>query len=270
MENLDDVARSNGAWTFHKTRAELCCGELTGQVDVSHPESGLNRLSIGTSQLSGHILAARPSSSEAPDPKQADRHTRDTSGLNVADSYVRGCDLVATYEPRDDWPYTTQIYWSAPVHETMEQRLGSLSLFVSLHTHLLDTWPRLSIESLLEADEAFYLADNAGAPGAMKPIGRGQHELQPTGKACCVLQRLVGVPVTYAEIMPASDFRKLTIRYISDGACQTSWELFADFLEKGVIRRARMQSVFVPRNNDQAIALALCKEIDQQQLPLTT
>jgi hypothetical protein len=70
--------------------------------------------------------------------------------------------------------------------------------------------------------------------------------------------------------MPATDFRELTIQYISDGACQTSWELFADFLEKGVIRRARMQSVFVPRKNDTAIATALCKEIDQQRLPLTT
>ena len=94
--------------------------------------------------------------------------------------------------------------------------------------------------------------------------------LQPNGKACCVLQRLVGGPVSYAEIMPASDFRELTIQYISDGACQTSWELFADFLEKGVIRRARIQSVFMPRNNDQAIALAICKEIDHQRLPLTT
>ena len=156
------MAQSNGAWSFHKTRAELCCRELTGQVDVSHPESGLNRLSIGTGQLSGHILAVRPSSSEPPDPKQVDRHTRGTSSLDVADSYVRGCDLVATYEPRDDWPYITQIYWSAPVHETTDQRLGSLSLFVSLHTHLLDTWPRLCIESLLETDEAFFLTDDAG------------------------------------------------------------------------------------------------------------
>ena len=79
------------------------------------------------------------------------------AGLNVAESYVRGCDLVATYEPRDDWPYSPQIYWTRRFTETTDQRLGSLSLFVSLQTHLLDTWPRLSIESLLETDEAFFL-----------------------------------------------------------------------------------------------------------------
>jgi hypothetical protein len=84
------------------------------------------------------------------------------------------------------------------------------------------------------------------------------------------MQRLVGMPVSYVEIMPAGDFRELAIRYISDGSCQTSWELFADFLEKGVIRRARMRSVFVPRQNDLEIAETLCREINQQRLPLTT
>ena len=264
------MLQSSGAWSFNKTRAELCCGSLVGQVDVSQPESGLNRLSISASRLSGHILAIRPANDVAPDVKQVDRLTRDESRLNVADSYVRGCDLVATYEPRNDWPYTTQIYWSAPVPETTDQLPGSLSLVVSLQTHLLDTWPSLSIDSLLETDEAFFLTDDAGAHSDVRSIGRGQHALRPTGKACCVLQRLVGVPVSYAEIMPASDFRELTVRYISDGACQTSWNLFADFLEKGVIRRARVQSVFVPRKDDIAIAEALCRSIDRQRLPLTT
>ena len=66
---MDDAARSNGDWSFNKNWAELCCGELAGQVNVSHPQSGLNRLSIGTGQLSGHILAVRPSSSRAPNPR---------------------------------------------------------------------------------------------------------------------------------------------------------------------------------------------------------
>jgi hypothetical protein len=266
---MSDVLSSTGMWSLQKTRAQLCCGSLVGHVDVSQPESGLNRLFVSTTPLTGHILAIRPSSNVATDVSQAARQTRDTTGLNVADSYVRGCDLVATYEPRDNWPFTTQIYWGAHSGETADQ-LGALSLFVSLQTHLLDTWPKLRIDSLLETDEIFFLADGPGGHSEVKSIDRGEHVLRPTGAACCVLQRLVGVPASYAEIMPAGDFRELTIRYISDGACQTSWELFADFLEKGVIRRARLQSVFVPRKNDVAMIESLCRTIHQQPLPLTT
>jgi hypothetical protein len=267
---MDDALQSSSAWTFHKPRAEFRCGSFGGIVDAAHPGSGVNRLSISTNPLAGHILAARPSSNVAPDLNQPHRPARDETDLQIADSYIRGNDLVATYEPRDAWPYTTQIYWSAPDHDHDDQLIGSLSLFVSLQTHLLDTWPTLSIESLLETDEVMFLSEGAASPHAVKPIGRGQHLLKPTGTACCVLQRLVGAPVSYAEIMPASDFRALTIRYISDGACQTSWELFADFLEKGVIRRARMQSIFLPRENDLAVAAELCQEIDKRRLPLTT
>jgi hypothetical protein len=267
---MDGVLESNSAWSCQKNRAELCCGSLVGQVDVSQPESGLTRLSISTTPLSGHILAVRPSSNVASELKPVGRQIREVTSLNLAESYVRGSDLVATYDPRDNWPYSTQIYWSAPAHEMTRQPLGALSLFVSLQTHLLDTWPTLSIDSLLETDEAFVLKDDGGAHSEVNSISRGEHVWQPTGKACCVLQRLVGAPVSYAEIMPASDFRELTVRYILDGACQTSWQLFADFLEKGVIRRARMQSAFLPRRNDIAIAEALCQKIDQQPLPLTT
>jgi hypothetical protein len=267
---MDDVLPSTEVWSIDKHRARFHCGSFDGIVDVSNPESGFNSLTISTSPLSGHILAVRPSSKEAAETKPTEHRTRDTADLRVADSYVRGCDLVATYEPREAWPYTTQIYWSAPAHESADQLLGSMSLFVSLQTHLLDTWPRLRIDSLLDTDEALFLTDAPGGGGDAKSIGRGQHVLRPTGTACCVLQRLVGVPVSYAEIMPTSDFRELTIRHISDGACQTSWELFADFLEKGVIRRARMQSAFLPRENDTAIAATLCRVILGRQLPLTT
>jgi hypothetical protein len=48
------------------------------------------------------------------------------------------------------------------------------------------------------------------------------------------------------------------------------WRLFAEFLEKGVIRRARIHGAIVPRDNDVEIAAACCKAIDGLELPLTT
>jgi hypothetical protein len=70
--------------------------------------------------------------------------------------------------------------------------------------------------------------------------------------------------------MPASDFQSLRIQ--SDDACNSSarWTLFAEFLEKGVIRRARLHSAFLSRENDLHFAAACCDAIQRDSLPLTT
>ncbi len=54
-----------------------------------------------------------------------------------------------------------------------------------------------------------------------------------------------------------------------NGAIQSQWELFAEFLEKGVIRRARLQSLFVPRENDVQLVAECCQAIEHRPLPLT-
>jgi hypothetical protein len=48
------------------------------------------------------------------------------------------------------------------------------------------------------------------------------------------------------------------------------WRLFSEFLEKGVIRRARVHAAILPRQNDLEIAAACCAAIDRLELPLTT
>ena len=44
----------------------------------------------------------------------------------------------------------------------------------------------------------------------------------------------------------------------------------ADFLEKGVIRRARVHAAVLPRENDVELALECCRAIENRPLPLTT
>jgi hypothetical protein len=113
------------------------------------------------------------------------------------------------------------------------------------------------------------LTDVSHQGSGADPLGEGGHTLQSVSKATCLLRRLTGTNVSYAEIMPASDFRDVLVNRASNGVCDTSWELFADFLEKGVIRRARLQAVFLPRQNDVVKAAKLCQEIDCRPLPLT-
>jgi hypothetical protein len=46
--------------------------------------------------------------------------------------------------------------------------------------------------------------------------------------------------------------------------------MFSEFLEKGVIRKARVHSAFIERAKDIQIAAACCETIERSALPLTT
>jgi hypothetical protein len=85
-----------------------------------------------------------------------------------------------------------------------------------------------------------------------------------------VLYRLLHNDFSYVEIMRATDHRGIAFRPTPAGKLRAEWELFADFLEKGVIRRARVHGALLPRENDIELALECCRAIEQSPLPLTT
>jgi hypothetical protein len=186
----------------------------------------------------------------------------------VADAYVRGADLVATYKPTDNWPFSPQLYWRIHPVDNSEQ-LASQSLLVSVQTHLLETWPRISVESNLHSDEVMVVSPQSTGETS-RLLSPGDHVFYPSASMGCIVMRLAGSKLSYVEIMPPSDYRELRINWNADGPCHVEWLLFADFLEKGVIWRARLQSLLVPRENDVALANACCRANDQRPLPLTT
>jgi hypothetical protein len=98
----------------------------------------------------------------------------------------------------------------------------------------------------------------------------GEQAIDARASGCGLVWRLPGGRLSYAEIMPTSDFRQISVRREPTGDCQSCWELFAEFLEKGVIRRARLQSLFLLRENDVQLAADCCRAIERRPLPLTT
>jgi hypothetical protein len=242
------------------TTAQLRRGTLSACIDVSRPDWGLRQLNWTGRELPGHLLAVgRWMETSSPDATSA-------WPLPLADAYVRGDDLVAGYTPADDWPYTPQLYWNATPLPGVDAALASLSLLISVETHLLDTWPRMRVASQLPCQELLAVDPLAGTAHVLQP----NETVQPTGPVCCVLQRLTDLPISYVEIMPADDFRELTVRRGPGGKHRAELHLFADFLEKGVIRRARLQTAFLPRENDVQLALQCCAAMERRPLPLTT
>src|SRR5688572_27485433 len=101
---MDQVATHERTWTLERTIGALQVGALSARVDAFHPELGLQNL-----QLNGRNAAARLLSIHRDEEDAAEC----TWPLSLAEAYVRGNDLVASYQPSDDWPYAPQIYWSA-------------------------------------------------------------------------------------------------------------------------------------------------------------
>src|SRR4051794_6716645 len=79
--------------------------------------------------------------------EEPSRHVIDRTAaawpLRAADVYIRGDDLVASYEPAADWPFSPQLYWQSGPLRQLDGVCASLSLLVSVQTQLLDTFPRI-------------------------------------------------------------------------------------------------------------------------------
>lgn len=240
-----------GIWNFEPPIGSLRCGSLTGRVDVSHPERGVRNLCVGSNAIAGELLATSWIAEGS-----IGWPTR------LADAYVRGGDLVANYGQLPNWPFAPQIYWRSEQGADSSDLVGidrgassSLSLLVSIQTDSLDSRPQIRVSTQLPTDEVIRVEQ-----------GESSRSVLPT----CYLWRLPGDEWSYAEIVPASDFRDVSIEHAEAGLASVHWDLFAEFLEKGVICRARIQSVILPRERDLDFAAAYCQAMERRPLPLTT
>jgi hypothetical protein len=243
-------------WQFQRTVAELKCGSLVARVDASQPQLGVQSLRLANQAVAGSLLSLMPGDLAA-------------WSAGLADAYVRGGDLVATYEPANDWPYAPTIYWHAE-QTARHGGLATLSLLVSIQTNLLDTHPRVCVATELPAQEVLQLSMRGSGKLNASAVDAKQRTIASDSATTGVLWRLPGGQVSYVEIAEANDFRQLVIARNDGGVWRSDWELFAEFLEKGVIRRARLQAAFLPSANDVALAAELCRSLESRPLPLTT
>jgi hypothetical protein len=256
MEDRTDVV---SCWRLAGSIGAFAAGEMAGHVDVAHPDRGLSKLQIRGRETPGRLLCMERDDGDA---------DKEPWPLTVKESYVRATDLIATYSAADDWPYSPQIYWSAGAVNSVEGVVGSLSLLVSVQTHLLDAWPRIAVESRLACDETLRVRLQDGEAGTALVAPGDRFASSP--ETCCVLHRLSDASLSYAEIMLGSDFREAAIAHdAASGESSAKWTLFSEFMEKGVIRRARLVGAFLPRENDVALAARCCEAIERSPLPLT-
>jgi hypothetical protein len=252
------------SWSLAANVGQLRCGALSAEVDLTRPHLGLRAAKLRDKQLSGEHLSLVPSDVPSTQPS--------CWPATLADAYIRGRDLVATYAGVETWPYSPTVYWSADTEKLGQNSgeiLAALSLVVSIQTNLLDTHPRIDIRTSLSADE-IVLVSVAGDELLVDSHVDGPQSINPRTNACGLIWRVRDCDLSYAEIMPTSDFHQLAVTPTGEHPAQSRWELFSEFLEKGVIRRARLQSLFLPRENDVQLVAECCQAVERKPLPLTT
>jgi hypothetical protein len=165
----------------------------------------------------------------------------------LADAYIRGNDLVVLYPEHRQQPYSLQLDFRALQSPGM--RLG-LELWVSVHTQLLECYPAVQIS--FRSQSAGLQSPALGDPGAPLMI---QHEAwTPSYSSHIWVHPLDAPEASWSETSPGD---------------RQSVLLFGNFMEKGVIRRARLQWWLGPASLDPAQVAALREQFATSPLPLT-
>jgi hypothetical protein len=246
------------AWNWEPPLARLAAEKIAGTIDASQPARGLHALAINQQQLAGSVLGVTMRAAE---------NTTAALDLSLREAYVRGDDLVANYQPNPEWPLRVTAYWQFDSAVAEQPLRAGVLLTVSVETDLLDTHPLIEVASELGAPEVelMHVVEDAAAI-----VERLVGKTVVRDAATLVLYRWPSHGMSYAEMTHPSDFRWLKVSRSEQGNLRAEWQLFGQFLEKGVIRRARMRGVWLPREEDVQRAAECYRHFAQSKIPLTT
>jgi hypothetical protein len=166
--------------------------------------------------------------------------------------YVRGNDLICCYAWKNDRGTTLESSWQ--VLQTESSSVG-IELLISVQDYPPGETPVISVGTtvtiqeclLLDADsQRWSCFDRAADPVPLETPG-------------CILCRQEDCEFSYLEMLHPADFGAGELLAGKEQPVELSWtfQLVHDQLEKGVIRRSRLQGWIIPRDGDQQQAEAL-------------
>ena len=172
----------------------------------------------------------------------------------IQEAYQRGNDLIVQYQSTEQRNATPQLYWRT---SDRENAVG-IETIVSLQTDLLDCRCPIQTSTSIAATLSVYI------------LRDGQQWEKVDGAECshALLVQLTPT-LTYLEAVHPTDHTTTSIRFDDQTA---TWEhcLLNLPLEKGVIRRARMQSWWIQHDDGKTLANEIVQAFQQSTPPLTT
>ena len=258
---LSHTTESTTTWKVDGQCVSSQTHEFSGTIDLESPERGIcvEHVAGGVALQDCRLLQLNS--------------LRDTDRLGrVEETYTRGSDVVVTYSPTPS-EIRLQIYWRRQQFPVDGGTAVGIQMIVSVQTHLLDVDPSLSIVSSLQAAESWSYSDNPNARlETCQTIHANSADDARSGSLLTRLFRLESADVSYVEIVSEQDCHSMcfeqTVGPPTMIRCET--KLFHERLEKGVIRRARIWGIFVPRGQDISAIRDCQKYVAANPLPLTT
>lgn len=232
-------------WKFDPPTVKLCTPRLCGAVALSNPSAGIGHLTWNDIPLDGSVLGVSAGASVSPQ-----------------DAFARGTDLVAAYTAPGPPSFNWQVYWRA---SEAEGDVILLDAILSLQTALLESFPAVSTQSQLFAEEVWRVRSD-GESNKVDPQQFGKTPLEDYN---CVALRSVTGNWSYAEMTLPLDQGTFQLTRLENGQTSVQRNLGGSFMEKGVIRRMRIRGAFLPRENDLERAAGLFEEFAAETPPLT-
>ena len=180
---------------------------------------------------------------------KSDANARFVPPMNITPC---GSTLHATFPESDNFPVETQIAWS--VHEVPAAIVG-IDVVVSVGTQKLEAHPLMEVCSSLGEAELL-------TPGDLK------NETE-SNRASCSLLRLRNAELSYLEMLLPAEIHSTQAKKDPETGCSViRHQLFSCPLEKGVILRARLRGLLLPRDADETAMDACFREFLSASPPL--
>lgn len=228
-------------WQLNGTEASLIQSKWRAHYCTTHPELGL---SISHEEAPNRRIVLSLIEPTEGSPRQA------------SDAYVRQNDLISEFAQTRRDQFSFQTYFRI-LPESDEFLLG-LEVWLSVQTDLLDTTPSMELVSIVP--NGFWTTQNLSS--------------SPGGDAIWLASSRDN---RYSALSVAAMIHPLdaaqTMRVESEAIAEDSLQLryFSHFMEKGVIRRARMRFYLSRREAFDVQSISqLYDEFTQSELPLTT
>ena len=234
MSEYAGIAKASRSdfWDLDGKRAVLHTGQLRGMVDLTQPLRGLTAILVDGQAQPGWLMGVDVASAET-------RGVSKDQPWEIADAYIRGRDLVATYREPLEQPFNLQLYWR--VIDALDVA-AAIDLICSIQTPLWEAHPSVSVCSSM-----------FNAPAAI--VG-GSLMISNDG------------PLTYLEVTRRGDFKPSAAGGQGEypGAF---WQFGPQFMEKGVIRRLQLRGAFVLSDIARGAEARLASELEAEEPALT-
>lgn len=232
-------------WSLSKASASSDLGPATIEVHPQEPQQYSRCQLGGISGLSWRFAAIQPLPRHACVPTEI---------------YTRQLDLIAKYQQSADDSFAFQLDWQ--LQAASGPFAGGVELWVSVQTNLLDVEPELQISCLALDKCDWQMLSHADLTG-QRTLEDASH-----GPAAIVTTASSHAGATGVWLIEESDQRHA--RIVSQPSdVEMRVRLLGHFMEKGVIRRARMRFLLADGQVTRDQIAAAYSQFANSPLPLT-